>query len=126
MLLTGLTTQDAGALAVRARAWLNPPHAEASSGRISYDQAQRSYLVEGAKGDQPVQIIIHASIEQPLVNPAVLVSGWSRLASITVEGAQLASSAIGYADRLDSRDLIAYFPLTSTSRITITITPDKP
>ncbi len=126
LLLTGLTTKTADALAPRARSWLQPALAQASSGQVRYDQAQRSYVVENAAQNAPLRITIHASEEQPLVNPAVMVSGWPHSASVTFEGAQLdsgASTAVGYVDHLASRDLIAYLPLTATQTLTLSIVP---
>jgi hypothetical protein len=127
ILLTGLTTDQAGALAPRARSWLSPPAATISGGGTArYDAAQRAYLIEGVTGSDPIRIEIAADPEHPLVNPAFVVPHWRATATAAIEGVPETTgdqAQLGYVDRLEGRTLIAYLPLTAMSRVNITLAP---
>jgi hypothetical protein len=123
ILMDGLTQEPAAKLAMRARSFVSPPPAQLSgAGAVRYDQSQRAFVVEGARTDRPVTISIDASTDHPLVNPAIVVPGWSGTATAIVDG-QVRGAQLGYVDKLEGRTLIAYLPITETRRITVTLTP---
>jgi hypothetical protein len=129
ILLAGLTTDQAGALAPRARSWLNPPAATISGGGTArYDVSQRAYVIEGVTGSDPIRIEIAADPEHPLVNPVFVVPHWRTTATVTIEGVPEATgdqAQLGYVDRLEGRTLIAYLPLTAMRRVNITLAPAR-
>jgi hypothetical protein len=129
LLLTGLTTDQAGALAPRARSWLSPPTATISSGgTVRYDASQRAYVIEGVSGRDPIRIDIAADPEHPLVNPVFVVPHWSNTAGAVVEGVPQAATdkiQLGYVERLEGRTLIAYLPWIATNRVTVTLAPAR-
>lgn len=124
LLMTGLTQGDAAGLAPTARAWVRPAPARVlDQGSIRYEQAERAYVVEGAKASQPVHIEISADDAHPLVNPAIVVPGWRGHAAVSVTGAAGVEARLGYVDRLEGRTLIAYLPLEARGPLTVTLTP---
>jgi len=77
LLLTGLTTEQAGAIAPRARSWLSPPRAVISGeGTARYDPAERAYVIEGVSGRDP-----SALTSRPILTPV----GQSRVCSSALE-----------------------------------------
>lgn len=124
VLMTGLTPESAGNLAPLARSWLHPPSARlAGVGSVRYDQSQRAFLVEHVAADAPIQLELSASTEHPLVNPAIIVSGWRGTASVDIEGASGSGLQLGYVDKLEGRTLVAYLPITATSPVIVTLKP---
>jgi len=129
ILLTGLTTAAAGALAPRARSWLHAPKASVSgSGVAHYDASQRAYIIEGAPADAPIRIDLAADAEHPLVNPAFVVPHWPDNATATVDTVPATTadrSQLGYVDRLEGRTLIVYVPISATVPVSVTLTPTR-
>jgi Concanavalin A-like lectin/glucanases superfamily len=125
ILLTGLTTEQAGALAPRARSWLSPPPARITGpGTAHYDTAQRAYVIEGVSNSGTTGIEIAAGPEHPLVNPAFVVPHWNGVAHVSVEGAPRDQQIkLGYVERLDGRTLIAYVPLSAQQPVKIILGP---
>ena len=130
ILLTGLTTAPAGALAPRARSWLHAPMASVSgSGTAHYDASQRAYIIEGAATEAPIRIDLAADAEHPLVNPAFVVPHWPDNATATVDTVPATTTAersqLGYVDRLEGRTLIVYVPINATVPVSVTLTPRR-
>ena len=93
-------------------------------GSIRYDQAERAYVVDGAKASQPVRIEISADDAHPLVNPAIVVPDWRGRASVSVTGAASAEARLGYVDKLEGRTLVVYLPLEARGQLMVTLTPE--
>jgi hypothetical protein len=129
LLLTGLTTDQAGTLAPRARSWLTPPTAALSSeGTARYDASGRAYVIEGVSSRDPIHIDIAADPEHPLINPVFVVPHWDNTASAAIEGVPQAVAEriqLGYVDRLEGRTLIAYLPWIAISRVNLTLVPTR-
>lgn len=126
ILQDGLTTGSAASLATRARAFVSPPTAHVAGARsVRFDQAQKAFVVEGAASGRAITLTIEASPDRPLVNPAIVVPGWTGTASVAVTGARSGVPQLGYVDRLEGRTLVAYLPMTAVGQVTIKLTQDQ-
>jgi len=120
LLLTGLTLDHAAQLAPRARGWLSAPEARVTgASAVRFVASERAYVIEGAGSE--VRVDIEADREHPLVNPAFVVPHWTGGVHAVVEG-NSARAAVGFVDRLDGRELVVYFPLDATDRVSFMLT----
>jgi hypothetical protein len=128
LLMSGLTTSAAAALAPLAASWRSPARADISGGAsIGYDARQRAYVIAGA-GMGPLTITLHGSAATPIVNPAFVVEGWRGTASpsVTTGGTETpASAATGLVTDLRQTRLIVFLPTTSRRDVTIKIGSDE-
>jgi len=123
LLLTGLTTGSASALAPLARSWTNPPEARANGRVLPYDMAERAYLLTADQTGKATELTFRASPDQPLVNPAIIVRGWTGGVTIARDGVPVEQAKIGYVDRLEGRSLVLFLPLTATAPVRISLKP---
>ncbi|MBN2209850.1 MAG: LamG domain-containing protein [Sedimentisphaerales bacterium] len=84
LLLEGITNKDMDELAVLARSWLQAPEIKAVQycQNAGYDKSQRAYILS-ATGADP-EFVINATNEEPLYNPAFIVSNWEHDGAGTV------------------------------------------
>ena len=133
LMLCGLTTLDAAHLLPFAKAWLSPPTAHVSSGDalgVSFDPSQRAFVVRRAKGAKMTRlsIVVAATSENPLVNPAFVVENWNGTAGVTVitKGVKSTVSArMGNVHNLDGDSLVVYLPFQSNEQAQIEIDPTQ-
>jgi hypothetical protein len=131
ILLDGLTQKKASDLAPLARSWITPPSIDVSGGGQSegYDPAQRAFVANSENGrTSPITFIFHASESSPLVNPALVIRGWSSGARVTLDGNEIFRGKrlrIGHERHLDSDDLVIWLELESTKLTRVEILPSN-
>ena len=130
IMMTGLTAQGPPQLLELAKSWLSPAQAEATGAGVSgvsYDPAQRAYVVHRAAGssESAITVTFDASESSPLVNPAIVIENWHTGARVQVVGrSQLDSSVrIGVSRVLENQNLVVWRPLQSTVRLQIRVEP---
>jgi Concanavalin A-like lectin/glucanases superfamily len=117
-----------------ARSWIAPPEAklaEAGSGTVKYDPAQRAFVVArpGEAAKEPLTIQIESSAERPLVNPAIVIEGWDAQAKVrvSVDGKQsMAPVRFGIEHHLNGDNAVVYVEMTAVGPVEMRIEPLKP
>jgi len=133
LLLCGLINRnDAEAnLLPLAKSWVSPPTAklaEAGSGTVNYDPAQRAFVV--ARSNEAVQapltVQVNSSTERPLVNPAIVIEGWKAQAKVRVmiDGKQSTTPVrFGIEHHLAGDNAVVYVEMTATRPVEIKVYP---
>ncbi len=132
LLLCGLINRDGAEanLLPLAKSWLSPPDArlaEAGSGKVTYDPAQRAFIVVARPGEATrasLTLQIDASVERPLVNPAIVIEGWTTQARVRVSVDGKLSTApvrFGIEHHLDKDNAVVYVELTATRPVEIRV-----
>ena len=122
IMLAGMTTEAATGLLPLARSWLSAPEAMVDGAGFAsqgYDEGQRAFVftrvTPPAAGS--LHVLLHASTDQPLVNPAFVVKNWGREApKFTVEGRPVdrgATLRYGFVSHPEGDDLVIWMQLTS-------------
>jgi hypothetical protein len=81
LMLDGLTTRAATELVPLAKSWLSPPvmviRGESFQGK-GYDPTQRAFVVvrQANAKDGKLHIVLQASNDSPLFDPAIIVENW--------------------------------------------------
>jgi hypothetical protein len=92
IMLQGVTDKKADELVPLAKSWLNAPEMKITSDAFTggtYDQAEKAYLVERT-GPEPLNFVWEASMESPLLNPAIIIKNWGgQLPSLSVDGGKI-------------------------------------
>ena len=135
LLLCGLISRSGAEanLLPLARSWVAPPTAkivEASAGTVNYDPAQRAFVVAplSESTHAPLTIQIDSSSERPLVNPAIVIDGWSNQAKvrISVDGKQsIAPVRFGVEHHLNGDNVVVYIEMTVTRPVEIKVEPAR-
>jgi hypothetical protein len=133
LLLCGLINRNGAEanLLPLAKSWVSPPTAkivEASAGTVSYDPAQRAFVIArpSESTHAPLTIQIDSSTERPLVNPAIVIDGWSAQAKlrILVDGKQSSAPVrFGIEHHLSGDNAVLYIEMTTTRPVVIKIEP---
>jgi hypothetical protein len=93
-----------------------------------YDPAERAFVLTRMSGSaSQVQMMLGASENSPLFNPAILIKNWNAdAARVRANDRPLASeqARIGTVRTLDGTDLVVYLQLQSTKPMEITLTPN--
>jgi hypothetical protein len=131
LLLCGLINRDGAEanLLPLSKSWLSPPDAklaEAGSATVTYDPAQRAFVVARPRdaAHAPLTLKIEASLEKPLVNPAIVIEGWSTQAKVRVSVDGKLSTApvrFGIEHHLDEDNAVVYVQLTATRPVEIKV-----
>jgi hypothetical protein len=128
ILLQGMTDRPATDLVPLAESWLNAPEMTVTSTGYAggmYDRSEKAYMIEKTKANQDkgLEVIIKASEESPLINPAIVIENWGQdLPRVRIgdnlveEGKQLRQ---GIRSTAESEDLIVWLELESTDQIKI-------
>ena len=120
--MDGLTSKPAGGLAPLAKSWLNPAAIEATGLRsVGYNAAERAYVLMREGGTAKAEIILRATAESPVVNPALIVRNWNGDARVLVNG--VSTGRIGRVYRLEGTDLVVWIEVESTQPVRIQIEP---
>jgi hypothetical protein len=123
ILLHGLTTKSAAELVPLARSWLSPPSAEISGPGFEskgYDPTQRAFVIVRQSGSSAshLRLLLKASSESPLVNPAFVVKNWGDAEpKLTIDGQSVARGATfryGFVSHLEGKDLVVWLATEST------------
>jgi hypothetical protein len=129
--LSGMVEADTGeevdAVLPLARAWLRPPAVHtsgAASVPVRFDRAQRAYVLPRPARDDIV-LRFDASVDSPLVRPAVVVTGWGDgPVAVLVDGEPARPGdrvRIGYEEHDGATDLVLWFDLEATEPTRLTI-----
>jgi hypothetical protein len=129
IMLQGMTDGKAEDLVPLAKSWLNAPEMVISSEGFkggNYDEAERAYILEKNIGNNTsLNLIIKASEESPLVNPAFIIKNWgNQLSTINVDGKSLLQGKDfkqGIRKTSDGDDLILWLNLSRKSKVEITL-----
>ena len=131
LLMTGLTSLQPRELIPLAKSWLSPPTIKATGTEVlsaSYDPAQRAFVIHRPAGAKPSSflVIIEASPDRPLVDPAFLIENWSGDMNVYLNGHLQKSSAstrIGASQSIDRDDVVLWLKLNATQRTQIRVQP---
>lgn len=135
LLLCGLIARDGAeaSLPPLAKSWIAPSDAklaDAASGNVSYDPAQRAYVVtrsgEGQSSQKALSIQFTASPEHPLVNPAIVIAGWNPAAkpAVLVNGKKSKDPIrFGIEHHLEGDTAVVYVEMKSTQPTEVSISP---
>jgi hypothetical protein len=126
ILLHGLTTKSAVELVPLAKSWLSPPGVElAETGFQSqgYDPTQRAFVIvrESGSSASRLKLLLKASSESPLVNPAFVLKNWGeKQVKLRIDGKPVAPGAAfryGFVPHLEGTDLVVWLATESTNPI---------
>jgi len=96
IMLQGMTDKEPEQLVPLAKSWLQAPEMEITSNGYKggyYDPSERAFLVEKEFPDDltPCRIVVNASEDSPLLNPAIIIRNWgNQLATLTIDGNNVA------------------------------------
>jgi len=130
ILLHGLTTKSAAELVPLAKSWLSPPSVELTASGFrsqGYDPTQRAFVIVRDSGSQAAQfkILLKASPESPLVNPAFVVQNWGdQEPTLRLDGKSVArgpSFRYGFVPHLEGSDLVVWLAMESTKPASLEI-----
>src|SRR5438445_284437 len=122
ILLHGLTTKSAAQLVPLAKSWLSAPSIEVSGVGFQsqgYDQTQRAFVVtrQTATSAPQLRILLQASSESPLINPAFVIRNWGDAdRKFRIDRKLVARGAdfrYGFVPTLEGRDLVVWLKLDS-------------
>ena len=124
-----MTKGKAGELVPLAKSWLHAPEMVISSEGFAggnYDESERAYILEKNIGNTTsLNLIVKASEESPLVNPAFIIKNWgNHLATINVDGKSLLQGKDykqGIRKTSDGDDLILWLRLNRKGKVEITV-----
>jgi hypothetical protein len=128
ILLHGLTTKSAAQLVPLAKSWLSAPRIEVSGVGFQsqgYDQTQRAFVVtrQTATSAPQLRIMLQASTESPLINPAFVIKNWGDAdLKFRIDRKLVASGAdfrYGFVPTLEGRDLVVWLKLESERPISL-------
>ena len=134
ILLHGLTTKSAAELVPLAKSWLSPPTAVISGSEFAnqgYDPAQRAFVINRESGSpaSKLQLVLKASSESPLMNPAFVIKNWGDVEpKLTIDGKLIPRGAkfrYGFVSHLEGSDLVAWLAMESTKSTRIEFTATK-
>jgi len=119
IMLIGLTDQNTDGLVTMARNWINAPAISHKSPLIafaSYDQSEKSYIIELAKSGN-IQFDVEASPDAPLLNPAFVITNWGISdVSLTLNERKIERGKdfrYGFRSGLENTDLILWIRVNS-------------
>ena len=129
--IMGLTDQPIENLAPIARAWLQPPELELNTSGFTsegYSRDQRAYVLrKESRASAPLEFMLDASGDSPVVNPAFVIRNWGRSkANLTIDGRPIEEGRIfhqGFYHRLDGSDLIVWVKTEVTRPVEISLSP---
>jgi len=127
--LFGLTDRGVRYLARLDRSWLHSPLIRISDGdTVTYHPGQKAYVIrltqKQQSGKDKVVMIIEASKDSPMVNPAFVICDWgSSRPRVRIDGVVLSGDEyrIGYRYTLEGTDLILWLDRTSEQPTTISV-----
>jgi len=128
--IMGLTDQPIEKLAPIARAWIQPPDVKVKAGYKfeQYSRDQRAFLFTKTDDSaDKLEFTVPASEENPLVNPAFVITNWGdKRAELMLDGKEVSGKKTfrqGHYKKLDGTNLIAFLRSEIFEPVTITIAP---
>lgn len=134
ILLHGLTTKSASDLVPLAKSWLSPPSVELTAPSFQsegYDPAQRAFVIVRKPGSSTshLQLLLKASSESPLVNPAFVLKNWGDSdPKLSLDGKPVVRGTnfrYGFVPHLEGTDLIVWLATESTKPIKLEFSEAK-
>ena len=132
IMLHGLTEDGPEGLVQLGRSWLRAPQATLAGEpgtRIAYNESERAYVLEDAPWGI-VRLMLAASAEQPVFNPAFIVRGWrSAAVELWLNGKAVKPGRgfrVGLRRGIDHDDLVVWLRFRSTERVEIELRPTEP
>ncbi len=131
LLLCGLTSPDAPGVVTLAKSWLSPATFTAAGAGVTaqqYDPAQRAYVVhrDAAGTPRPLTVTLAATIDNPLVNPALVIENWTGPVTVRVNGKPVAGKdhvRTGFNTNEGVSSLIVWFKLEANAKTVIQLDP---
>jgi hypothetical protein len=132
LLLSGLTTKQAGELLPLAKSWLSPPEIAVTSAGFrseGYDAAERAFiLVHDASAKRAaLDLTIQASEGSPVVNPALVIRNWGEgEAQMTLDGKSMTAGKdlrFGHVARLEGTALVVWIQTQAIRPLRVRLTP---
>ncbi len=132
LMLNGLTDLPGPELVPLAKAWLSPAPLEVGTTGFrgeGFDPTQKAFVVarHGAAPAETLQLVLRASAETPVLNPAIVVRDWGLAAArITLDGTAAAEGPdvrVGHLHRLDGDNLVVWIRKASTVPIRVAVSP---
>ncbi len=134
LMLNGLTNKKPEQLVPLAASWSNPPELCVKSNGIEekgYDPSSRAYLIDvnGAEISDGLEVEIKATMDSPLVNPALILKN-CRFSDIvlSINGKKLVRDSqfrLGHVPTLEGTDLVVWLKYESNQLVNIKITPSR-
>jgi len=127
LLMEGMSNKSTEELVPLAKSWLNPAGLEVKSGCTSdgYDRSQRAYRLTAT--DATVSVVLNASEESPVVNPAFVIKNWGDAdVTIEVDGEPVPRGEdfrFGHPRTVKDKDLVVWVRAESAGPIEITLSP---
>jgi hypothetical protein len=128
IMFQGMTNMPATDLVPLAESWLNAPELSIKTEGYTdgqYDQSEKAYIIEKKdleKGKE-LELIIEASAESPLINPAIIIKNWGRnLSQVKIDDKLVKQGKKfrqGIRSTAQSEDLIIWFELECDEHIKI-------
>jgi hypothetical protein len=132
VLLDGLTERTASDLVPLAKSWLSPPKMDVTGPAhgLGYDSAQRAFVIQCSSGSTgPLTVTWHAGSDCPLVNPALVIRGWTTDACLRIDGKDKEPGdavRFGHERHLDGDDLVIWMDMEATRFVKIEISQPEP
>lgn len=126
IMLQGMTDKAAADLVPLAKSWLQAPVLKIVSGKYTggdYDQSERAYMIEKTNQDDvtPFSFALEASVDSPLLNPAIIIKNWgSQAASLSINNQPVAQGdnfKQGIRKGTDGDDLILWIKMDSKTPV---------
>lgn len=128
-----MTEKAAEDLVPLAKSWLHAAELKLEGSgykSMGYDQAERAYQINciDNKVPEPLSLKLLASEENPVVNPAFVITGWGdRDATLKIDGRSVERGKefrFGHRRNPDSIDLIVWIKKETMDTIEITLSPN--
>ena len=130
IMLHGMTDKAVENLVPLGKSWLSPPELTLiGPGYISqgYDPSQAAYLISKSSSDNlnPLSLSINANKNSPLINPAFVITNWSKTDTVVkMNGNTLKKSIdyqIGYDKTFNGNNMIIWLEIESDTIINLRI-----
>jgi len=134
IMLHGMTEKKAADLIGLAKSWLQAPVVSVEGVAFSsegYDPTERAFQLTKKKDGSPatLRVQISADAEHPIINPAFVIKNWGEShPALMLDGVKVKEGEgfrFGHRHTLDGTDLVVWFRIESTKRMTLSIIPVK-
>jgi hypothetical protein len=127
-MMMGLTERQPKELVALSRSWNNAPELKGlSAGYVSdgYAYDQKAYKIDSQKQDSALQFEVAATKDQPVVNLALVITGWGDAdAKLTLNGRQIQRGAdfrYGHRKTTKGKDLVVWIKTETSSPLKVKI-----
>ena len=129
VMLNGLTDKKPQDLLPLAKSWLQPPVVAVAGDSFAgdgYRQTEKALVLHRVRDGGDLDLILKASAESPVVNPALLIHNWGDVEPrLKINGKTPAAGDLrfGPVHRLEGTDLVVWMRLDSTAPVRIQVAP---